>query len=364
MDGKTSISITVNETAKFSLPSITFCPKFRHGSNLMFKIMDYYYAKTNGSIGNHTLEDDVLNSTIAEISFRRDEFLSLFTHPEFGGPARSGDLVPHDSSWVESIPHQELSGKCYTYDSPFQSLPGKWYGLRLGIKFRDEHDLARKKARLSDLSIFIHDRNQFHFFHQDNMPSSNILDNSLFRYKNENSIRIKYSRSTHMSSDSRQCTSDPNYSFMKCVEEFHIKKRGCQAPWLFFPEFDYPMCRKLIEMPGKFYREIDEQDWSRPYWSKIEKVIKTGCPQPCTVSNYDFQYSYVDEIDIGLDGDADWVLYLWFQNFLFKYEEEYQVCDVTCLIGELGGNLGFFLGGSLLSFFDVFVVKILSLNTF
>ena len=28
--------------------------------------------------------------------------------------------------------------------------------------------------------------------------------------------------------------------------------------------------------------------------------------------------------------------------------KEYLACDFTCIIGQLGGNLGFFLGGSLL----------------
>ncbi len=43
---------------------------------------------------------------------------------------------------------------------------------------------------------------------------------------------------------------------------------------------------------------------------------------------------------------------IWFKDYLFTYEEEYLVCNWTCLIGEIGGNLGFFLGGSLLGMSD------------
>ena len=35
--------------------------------------------------------------------------------------------------------------------------------------------------------------------------------------------------------------------------------------------------------------------------------------------------------------------------------KEYLSCDMTCIIGELGGNLGFFLGGSLLFAFNIIV---------
>ncbi len=54
-----------------------------------------------------------------------------------------------------------------------------------------------------------------------------------------------------------------------------------------------------------------------------------------------------------MDNGADWTVHLWFKNFLITYETEYVVCDWTCLIGEVGGNMGFFLGGSILAFIDI-----------
>ena len=44
-----------------------------------------------------------------------------------------------------------------------------------------------------------------------------------------------------------------------------------------------------------------------------------------------------------------------FDNFVVEQREEFLACDTTCVIGELGGNLGFFLGGSILALFDLFV---------
>ena len=58
---------------------------------------------------------------------------------------------------------------------------------------------------------------------------------------------------------------------------------------------------------------------------------------------------------LGTDGDSDWVVHLSFDSFVFSYESEFLVCDWTCLLGEIGGNLGFFLGGSVLGFVDLIV---------
>ncbi len=49
---------------------------------------------------------------------------------------------------------------------------------------------------------------------------------------------------------------------------------------------------------------------------------------------------------------SDWTVHLWFKNFLLTYEREYWVCNWTCLLGEVGGNLGFFLGGSIVAYMD------------
>ncbi len=56
-----------------------------------------------------------------------------------------------------------------------------------------------------------------------------------------------------------------------------------------------------------------------------------------------------------LDAGSDMTIHLWFKDFLFTYEEEYLICDWTCLIGEVGGNLGFFLGGSILALSDAVI---------
>ena len=66
----------------------------------------------------------------------------------------------------------------------------------------------------------------------------------------------------------------------------------------------------------------------------------------------------------GIDNNPDWIVYIWFKNYQFKYEQEYMVCDATCLLGEIGGNIGFFLGGSLLEYVNWMMAPIIQKLSF
>ncbi len=72
-----------------------------------------------------------------------------------------------------------------------------------------------------------------------------------------------------------------------------------------------------------------------------------------------FSYEYLSNKLWLAPGDkqSEWVIHFWFENYLFTYEKEYLVCNWTCLLGEIGGNLGFFLGGSILGFVDIMLMR-------
>ena len=42
-----------------------------------------------------------------------------------------------------------------------------------------------------------------------------------------------------------------------------------------------------------------------------------------------------NEISRAIDGDADWVVTLYYKNLVTKKLKEFQVCDYTCIIGEV-----------------------------
>ncbi len=60
----------------------------------------------------------------------------VFTHPKEGGPINGIFMLHNESYWKISVPHIKLSGRCYTYDPPFESMPGWWYGIRQVLKWK------------------------------------------------------------------------------------------------------------------------------------------------------------------------------------------------------------------------------------
>ena len=157
---KTAVSVTVNESKTFLYPSVTLCPGFRGDRNILIELMDQ-------GIENY---DDIL----ANMSYNREDFLTLFSHPsDASGPGLHNNWVSNDTMWTKTVPHIWLSGECNTYDPPFESLPGKWYGIRIGVKFPEP----------DGVDVFLHERGKFHYFKEDEMPSSEKLDFSHLKWK-------------------------------------------------------------------------------------------------------------------------------------------------------------------------------------
>ncbi len=101
-----------------------------------------------------------LKEQIEKWSWKREDFITLFSHPEWGDPRKGTHILSNDSYWTvrklllifimafificclmvdvmlsyflkqESVPHNQQSGKCFTYDPPFDSNAGWWFGLR------------------------------------------------------------------------------------------------------------------------------------------------------------------------------------------------------------------------------------------
>ena len=111
--------------------------------------------------------------------------------------------------------------------------------------------------------------------------------------------------------------------------------------------------------PDKMYTSLQlDILWVKTKVSLVDKNINVSC-----FFSYSFSHYPNDPSLAAIDNGSDLVVHLWFKNFQFTYEEEFIVCDWTCLLGEIGGNLGFFLGGSILAFFDLITDYIFKLIT-
>ena len=97
--------------------------------------------------------------------------------------------------------------------------------------------------------------------------------------------------------------------------------------------------------------------------SNILLKIRKQCPPPCFSKKFELKFE-----DWAESSKADLPsLQVSIEDFFINHEEEFFICDVTCIIGELGGNLGFFLGGSILLGLDIIfdaIRKITKVNCF
>lgn len=131
------------------------------------------------------------------------------------------------------------------------------------------------------------------------------------------------------------------------MESYLYKKRGCQFPWNTYDNLkSVPVCKNISQISTALEQSSSNENLGkdRRYWTNYERTLRTkgGCPQPCNVTSYELKYEVKEVIGDGVEIDIA------FKNFIFEHRDEFRSCDFSCVIGEVGGNLGFFLGGSLL----------------
>ena len=71
-------------------------------------------------------------------------------------------------------------------------------------------------------------------------------------------------------------------------------------------------------------------------------ATKGKCPFACNGTKYNVKIQRWEHWRSGRS------LQISLDDLAIRTEEQHLSCDTTCIIGEFGGNLGFFLGGSLL----------------
>ena len=67
----------------------------------------------------------------------------------------TGLKLDTDELWTESWPDYWTNGKCFTYDPGYESPPGMFYAMGLGIPL-EWHEDVRQFGDLPDIALFIH----------------------------------------------------------------------------------------------------------------------------------------------------------------------------------------------------------------
>ena len=133
------------------------------------------------------------------------------------------------------------------------------------------------------------------------------------------------------------------------MESYFYELRGCQYPWNVYSTLNIPMCKNFSEVTHLNDPYDPNRGHGREWFRSSELVARTNgkCVPPCKNTIYDI------EIEKSAIRTISRNIQITFPDFAFISYNEYVACGWTCIIGELGGNLGFFLGGSVIMAIDL-----------
>ena len=63
-------------------------------------------------------------------SFHLQLYFKSFGQREEGDPPQGWQILYEDAFWTQTVPNVMKTGRCYTYDPPYKSKSGIWYGIR------------------------------------------------------------------------------------------------------------------------------------------------------------------------------------------------------------------------------------------
>ena len=154
---------------------------------------------------------------------------------------------------------------------------------------------------------------------------------------------------TKLSTSDQPCEKDPEYDYYKCIESHFYTQRGCQYPWNSYQELNLPICKSYTSIKDMIQSMDPSMGFEREKITNSERLSRTKdiCPPPCSSTKYDIKFDWWTMHGSGVS------LQIAFSDFIIVHTEEYLACDVTCIFGQLGGNLGLFLGGSILLGLDI-----------
>ena len=129
-----------------------------------------------------------------------------------------------------------------------------------------------------------------------------------------------------------------------------------------YPNLNYSVCNQF-ERTEKMILDKDRNfGYNRYSFDHSERMTRTQmqCPRPCKFTKFHLDYRPW-EIPYDAEGFKFKSIQIGFSNFRLVYQKQYFACDMFCVLGQLGGNLGFFLGGSILAVIDLIICGVSTL---
>ena len=154
------------------------------------------------------------------------------------------------------------------------------------------------------------------------------------------------------------CSEDPEYDNYQCLESYFYSKRGCQYPWNTYKNLDLAKCRNYTAITNMIKSVDPNMGYKREMFAPSQRLAITKCPPPCFLTHYNIKFE-----GWTMHG-SNVSLQIAFADFMITHKEEYLACDTTCILGQLGGNIGLFLGGSILLGLDMLMEYVARTYTF
>ena len=194
-----------------------------------------------------------------------------------------------------------------------------------------------------DYEIFLHETGQFwprsDMFTFGQSPAINLDENT------EMEIIFSVKEIINMNRENRPCEQNPNYSFTKCLHHFAQSETNCRVD---LNQFDQDQDQNCKNKNFRHYFNLLIELKQVP----ISTVIKrSGCLQKCKTAQFSVEIKEQKS-----NWTSNWTAEVYVQpkSNLIQYSTEYLFYDLTDLLSSFGGNLGLFLGWSILSVLEGF----------
>ena len=256
---------------------------------------------------------------------------------EMPGPSSPYNLATskHRQFWYSHI--YDLSsyenGYCHTFNPPHKSIPGLENRMYFMI-----NNITWLYSRTYDL--FLHERGQF--WPRLDMFSLGQSDPVKLELNSDVEVIFTLNKISTINSKRRPCIEGNNYSFTECVQNFAVKETKCNIGY-FEVNKDQELCSR-----ENFFQYFKLLIWIKH--SRLSEVIEeSGCYPKCKMSQYSFE-----TIHKRSSWTSNWTAEVYIQpkSSIVEFSTEYYTFDGNDLLGNIGGNLGLFLGWSFLTFIE------------
>ena len=221
---------------------------------------------------------------------------------------------------------------CHTYDPPEKSNPDFLNRVMFMIAKNPNYIDQNYK-------IFIHERGQF--WPRYDMMSFGQPDPLMLSPNKELEIFFSINQITRFSKRGGECVEEMDYSFTQCLHNYARSASKCHigAKESFIKYFQI-----LIHLKRKNIANVK---------------MESGCYPKCRHIIYTLVV-----IEKTMDGHSNWTSEVFIQpkSSEVKFSTEYYSFDRNDLISSIGGNLGLFLGWSLLTLYEAISILFMIAN--